>query len=425
MSPPKTAYILLWFPEPSETFIFKEVVNLRAMGLPLLIFTLYGRPKSGLSQEMRSYGGDVERLGIPYLKSGYPDLIHWWKKDRKKVFRLLKAIIVKRWYGLEKTGENLWAFFCAFRLARRFEDQGIEHIHAPWANGPATAAWIASHLTGIPFSFTARAWDIYPADGVLREKIRDAALVRSETRHNIQHLSHFTNGNMNKIYLTYNGVPLRSREEAPVLMSPPYRLLALGRFVGKKGYDYLIKACRILKDSGLHFHLTLAGSGPKGAQLKRLTRKLGLAQCISFPGFITYDRVSDLFRSTDLFLMPSIVHSSGDRDGIPTVIMEALLHRVPVIATDVSGISELIENHITGLLIPQKNPSAIAGAVIQLLRNRQTALDMAERGRSRVLELFNPEINHRKVFELYQRLPNLAQKTARPVILDDPSGGVL
>jgi glycosyltransferase involved in cell wall biosynthesis len=102
--------------------------------------------------------------------------------------------------------------------------------------------------------------------------------------------------------------------------------------------------------------------------------------------------------------MPSVVHSSGDRDGIPTVIMEALIHRLPVIATDVSGIAELVENNVTGLLIPEKDPGAIADAVVSLIRDRKRALEMAERGQSRVWDLFNPETNHRKVFELYREI---------------------
>jgi len=401
---PRTAYILLWFPKPSETFVFREVINLRKMGLSLKVFTLYGELTKDLSPEMRAESNQVERLGLPFLRRPLEPLLYWLKRDRRKALELLRTIPFRRWNGLEKMGENLWAFACGFRLARRFQEEGIEHIHAPWASGPATAAWIASRLTGIPFSFTARAWDIYPADGALGEKIRDAAFVRSEIGTNIKYLSGFVGGDASKIYLTYNGVPLKAESEAAVAMKPPYRLLALGRFVGKKGYDYLLRACKLLADSGLDFHLTLAGDGPRGGQLKRLASKLDLSDRVSFPGFVPYDKVSDLFTGADIFLMPSIVHSSGDRDGIPTVIMEALMHRVPVIATDVSGIAEVIEDSNTGLLIPEKDASAIAAAVRRMTDDRDAALEMARRGRERVIEQFDPERNHRKVLELYERL---------------------
>ncbi len=401
---PKTAYVLLWFPLATETFIFREVVNLRNMGAGVSVFTLYGEKTRGLSPEMVSASDRVERLGIPFLKSCLSDVRFWWRRNREVTEQLFRTVPVRRWNGFEKGGENLWAFLCAFRLARRFEEEGIEHIHAPWANGPATAAWVASQLTGIPFSFTARAWDIYPPDGALVDKIRGALFVRSETKANIRYLAEFPGADITKMRLTYNGVPLKVRGDAPVPMKPPYRLLAVGRFVGKKGYDYLLRSCRILKDSGVDFHLTLAGAGPRGFQLKFLARRLGLSEHVSFPGFVPYDRVSDLFHASDIFLMPSVVHSSGDRDGIPTVIMEALIHRLPVIATDVSGIGELVENNVTGLLIPEKDPGAIADAVVRMIGDRNSALEMAETGRSLVWEQFNPDVNHRKVHELYREL---------------------
>ena len=399
----KTAYILLWFPKPSETFIFREVMNLQDMGLPLRVFSLYGKLNRGLTPEMQAISGAVERLGIGYLKRAPFEFIQFVKRDPKKVVAILKALTVKPWYGLEKTGENLWAFLCAIHLARRFREEGIEHIHAPWASGPATAAWIASNLTGIPFSFTCRAWDIYPPDGVLKEKIRDAAFVRSETGYNIRRLAEWTSGNTRKIHLTYNGVPLKNYKKAPVAMTPPYKLLALGRFVGKKGYDYLISACKILKDADFDFQLTLAGDGPLKGKLKRLSRRMGLTDRVFFPGFVTYEGISELFHASDLFLMPSIVHSSGDRDGIPTVIMESLLHRVPVIATDVSGIPELIEDGVTGSLIPQKNSGALARAIVDLAKDREQAIRMAEKGRLRVFEKFSPQKNHADILRLYER----------------------
>jgi len=402
--PPKTAYILLWFPKPSETFVFRETVNLRRMGLPLQVYTLYGELTKGLSTEMREAARNVERLGIPFIKSAPVEILQWMHRDRVGALRLLRSFFWRRWRGLEKSAECLWAMLCGFRLARRFVEEGVEHIHAPWASGPATAAWTAAKLTGIPFSFTARAWDIYPPDSLLTDKLKDAAFVRSETGANIPYLVEHCGADAGKIHLTYNGVPLKARREAPVAMKAPYRLLALGRFVGKKGYDYLLRSCRLLSDSGIDYHLTLAGDGPRMGQLKGLARRLRISERISFPGFVKYDDVPRLFDAADVFVMPSVVHSSGDRDGIPTVIMESLMHRVPVIATDVSGISEVIENGNTGLLVPEKDPSAIARAVHAMVTDRHHALEMAEAGRAKVRTQFDPERNHAKVLDLYMRL---------------------
>jgi colanic acid/amylovoran biosynthesis glycosyltransferase len=399
--PPRIAYVLLWFPKPSETFIFQEVANLRQMGLNLQVFTLYGRLTRDLSPQMQLLAPQVERLGIPYLKLAWKDFFYWWKRNRAMTWWLVKTTLLGSWSHPEREGESLWGALCGAHLARRCQEEKITHIHAPWACGPATAAWVASHLTGIPFSFTGRAHDVFTPDSLLPEKIRDAVFVRCESRSVMHHLAQLTGGDTSKFRLTYNGVPLTAQDLAPVRMQPPYRLLALGRLVETKGFDVLIQACRILKDAGLDHHLTLAGAGPQGGRLRRLARKLGLASHISFPGFIRYDKVAGQFCAADVFIMPCIVHPSGNRDGLPTVILEALVHRVPVIATDVAGIGEVIEAGVTGLLIPPSDPQAIADAVLQMVRNREASLLMAERGRARVLQQFNQQDNHRRVLELF------------------------
>ena len=401
---PLTAYVLLWFPKPSETFIFREVRDLRRAGLPLTIFTLYGAwTGGGLSAEMLAESGEVDRLGSPFAATAWRDVAYWWRRDRSRTAALLRRIPWRRWNGLEKTGENLWAFLCAFRLARRFEERGVEHIHAPWAGGPATAAWIASRLTGIPFSFAGRAADIYPPDGGLRDKLRDAAAVRCNIRANLGYLSGFCADDPRKLHVIYNGVALSGCREAPVAMQPPFKLLALGRLVAKKGYPVLLQACRMLADDGVDFHLTLAGDGPRSRQLRALAGRLGLRHRVSFPGFVPYDDVPALFAAADVFVMPSVVQASGDRDGIPNVIAEALAHRVPVVATDVSGIPELIEDGVTGRLVPPNDPAALARAMRQLVKDRDAALALAARGRAKAQTLFDPEENRRQMLDLFRR----------------------
>jgi len=400
---PNTAYILLWFPEPSETFIFREVVNLRRLGLPLTVFTLYGRLTRSLSPEMRAFSEDVCRLGIPALKHLPKDILYWRKRRPRIVRRLFRTVLPRRWRSLETTGESLWAFLCGFTLARLFKASGVEHIHAPWASGPATAAWVASILAGIPFSFTARAGDIYPPDGALCEKIQACTFVRTNTGANVEYLKRFAGPHSNKIHLIYNGFPISRFRDAPVKMAPPFRLIALGRFAGKKGYDVLLRACRLLNERGVDFHLTLAGSGPRGILLKRLCSRLGLNDRVNFPGFIPYDRVPELLCSGDIFVMPSVIDKSGDRDGIPNVIMEALLHRLPVVASNVSAIGEVIQDGKTGLLVEPGNPEALARGIEKMTNNREAALAMARNGRAVVLERFDPEQNHRKVLELYRK----------------------
>jgi len=400
----KLAYILLWFPKPSETFIFREVMNLWKMDVPITVYTLYGELTKWLSPEMASVSKRMKRLGIPFLKNLPRDLIYWKKRSPEVTKWLFRTIPVRRWRSLEVGGENLWAFFCGFTLARHFLEDAIDHIHAPWANGPATAAWTASKLTGIPFSFMGRAVDIYPPDGALKEKIRDSAFVLTNPKVNVDYLKAFAGLDTEKIYLTYDPYPLANYRQAPVNMKAPFRILALGRFARFKGFDVLLRAAGLMVDAGLDFHLTLAGAGVKGLQLKFLHKRLGLGNRVSFPGFITYDRVSDFFCDADVFVMPSVIHSSGERDGIPNVLVEALLHRLPVVATDVAGLGEVVRNEETGYLVPQRDPAALAQAIMKMTRDRNSALEMAEKGRQLILEEFAPERCHGELLKLFDEL---------------------
>ncbi len=401
MKLPNTAYILLWFPKPSETFVFSEVKNLLDLGLPISIYTLYGKLAKNLSSEMQSYKGQVLRLGLTKFFIPLLFIIYWFLKSPSTTIRLLVLVLFTKWKGLEKTAENAWACYCAFYLAYRFKKDKIRHIHAPWACGCASAAWLASQLTNIPFSFTMRAWDIHPPDGLIQIKTRDALFIRSETQYNIDYLQEFTGCFDDKFHLTYNGVPMAKGNNRSVRMIPPYQLLAIGRIVGKKGYEFLLHACALLKDDSINFHLHLVGDGLHLSRLKRLCKSLQLEHYVTFHGFQSYEKIPEYFLKSDIFIMPSIIHSSGDRDGIPTVLLEALLHHVPVISTPVSGIPELIENGITGLLVPQRDPAALADAIHLFITNKEQAIAMAIRGNRKIADLFNAEKNHKQVLALY------------------------
>jgi len=246
-----------------------------------------------------------------------------------------------------------------------------------------------------------RAVDIHPPDGALREKIHDCAFVRVNPKSNVEYLRRMAGGNSKKIYMTYDGYPLNDFRDASVPMITPYRILAVGRFARFKGFDVLLRAARRCADAGLDFRLTLVGSGARGIWLKALIKKLGIACHVSFPGFIPYDHITEFFSRADVFVMPSVIHPTGERDGIPNVLIEALLHRLPVVATNVAGIGEVIKDGETGLLVHQKDPWGLAQAIMRMTGDRESALRMAERGRDLVLKVFDPEHCHRKVLELF------------------------
>ena len=407
MSLPKTAYILLWYPLPSETFIFREVENAKAAGMPFCVHALYGEARKHLSPQMAAVAPTVARLGARSIPRILADMAWWAVRRPIETAAILATIPWRRWSCLEVAGENVFAMCAGFSLARKFLADGIEHIHAGWANGPATAAWVASRLSGIPFSFSARAGDIYPPDGALAEKMRAAAAIHTNNKANITHLTATAPDAAAKIRQIYNSLTLTGRDVSPVHLEPPYRLLAVGRFCRTKGFDVLIDACALLARRGFPFQLTLVGAGLPlpTALIRRRIRIHGLRARVFLPGFVSHDRMSELYAATDIFIMPSVVHPSGDRDGIPNVIMEALAHRIPVVATDVCGIPEVVEDGVTGRLVAQRDPEAIADAVMALANDRKAALAMAEAGKKRVAAMFDPETNTRSILDFFANLP--------------------
>jgi glycosyltransferase involved in cell wall biosynthesis len=402
MPPPRTAYVLLWFPKPSETFVYAEALGLWRLGLPLRVYTLYGPLRQHLSPPMRSLPMPVERLGLAGLPRTFRGLAHWLARRPSAWRALWREVPWRRWGGWESGGENLLAFWSGFELARRCQEQGVEHIHAPWARGTATAAWVAWRLTGIPFSFTGRAHDLQPPDGALADKLKDASFMRCESLSALRHVARRFPGLAHKLVLTYNPLPSEGHPLAPAPMDRPYRLLALGRLVNYKGFDHLLTACHLLQGAGLDFTLTLAGDGPLRASLERQSRRLGLAGRVEFPGFVSHDRVPELFRHSDLFVMPSVVNQWGGSDGLPTVILEALAMGLPVVATRVAGIGEVIRHGLTGWLVPPGDAKALAGAVLEITADRGRALAVALKGRQLVLERFDPQANCRRLLELYR-----------------------
>lgn len=412
---PVVAYVLLWFPLASETFVFQEVTQLMARGLPVRVYTTYGRRLGGCSREMRDFGSPVERLGPLGFGRMAAAFFRALRRRPAVVSRLLRQGFFRRMRNLEALGENLWCFVAGFLLAELCERDGVRLIHAPWANGPATAAWVASQLTGIPFGFTGRAGDIYPQDGLLREKSAAARFIRTNNRSNLQWLRGFCPaGQEGKVQVVYNSLTLPPGGECAVALRPPYRLLAVGRFARTKGFPYLLAAMARLRREHVPVTLTLVGDGAWRRKLFAMRDRLGLTDIVAMPGFIPHDRIRGCMQDHDILIMPSVVHSNGDRDGIPNVIMEALSLRMPVIATDVCGIGEVVRHGETGLIVEQRDPRSLADAVRRMIGDREAALRMAEAGRMLVRKLFDQQRNTAALLRLYLENCTLGRNAGEP-----------
>jgi colanic acid/amylovoran biosynthesis glycosyltransferase len=393
----RVAYILLWFPEPTQTFILDEVNTMHRLGLEVEVHTLYGPRPPAVIAGMSPATAPVSHLGTASLGSLIKAITRLPKTWGPEARRFCFQVLGRRWRSLETAGEAWWATLAGVYLAERYAAAGIGHIHAPWADGPATAAWVASRLSGIPFSFCCHAHDIYPPDGALQEKLEAATFVRTISTANELHLTALAPAAAPKLVKIPYGSPLAGAPAPPRLAQPPYQMLAIGRFVAKKGFPVLLAACRQLAGSGLDFRLTLAGDGPQRRQLGRLVREYGLEGRVEFPGFVPHRQVPDLLSRADLFVMPCIIDPRGDRDGLPNVILEAMAHEVPVVATDVNGVAEAIRPGETGWLIPQDEPAALAQAIREALADSGEARRRARAGRELAAREFDSTKNYARL----------------------------
>jgi glycosyltransferase involved in cell wall biosynthesis len=297
------------------------------------------------------------------------------------------------------------------------ESGQIQHFHSHFCHGATTIAMFASRITGIPFSFTAHAKDIYlkelnPGD-LLQIKMRRAEFAVTCTGANEEYLKQLApEGAI--IHRIYHGLDTKlfsvsdqySAKNKDVKMP---MLLSVGRLVEKKGFDYLIKACAILKERGCQFQCQIVGGGDDHfkAKLVRLIKDLGVEDTINLHGAVTQEELRDIFKNATVFALPCLVVDNGDRDGIPNVLVEAMSMRVPVISTDISGIPELIDHDINGLLVPEKNAEAMADAIERLLLNPGLRQQFADAGRNRVCKDFDSQVTTLDLKDLFvSRLAN-------------------
>jgi len=412
-APLTVAYVLKMFPRFSETFIANEILALERRGVRTVIFSMK-RPNEALqqSQVARIRG---QQFVIPALDLKHSVLhtgLHLLAFIRAPL-RYLRTLV----FVAQRRSRAAWQkFLVAPFIVQRARQAGVEHLHAHFASGPARQAKLAGMLSGLPFSFTAHAKDLYwnghrhGKNNKLKKRLRLAAhvvTISEYNRHFIEHLPFKVP--RRRIVTVYNGLPLRdwpwlrtdgrpaSRHSGPAPL-----LLAVGRLVEKKGFAVLIDACSRLRAAGIDFHCLIAGEGPERARLEQRIRERDLDQVVSLPGSIPQDRLrKEFYPRATLLLQPSIVGADGDQDGIPTVILEALACGLPVVATPVSGIGEAVIDRVTGLLVPPKDAAGLAHAAMRVMRDDALAAEIARAGRRLAERRFDLDQNVKILAHLY------------------------
>jgi glycosyltransferase involved in cell wall biosynthesis len=385
----RIATIVKGYPRLSETFIAQEILGLERRGVRQLIVSLR-QPTDGKEHDLhREIAADV--LYLPeYLKDD-PARVRAGRAVAERLPGYARALAAFQ-ADLERdpTVNRRRRFGQAAVLACELPPD-IDWLHTHFLHTPASVARYAALMRGIPWSFSAHAKDIWTTpEWELREKLAAAEWGVTCTRAGLDYLRSLA-AEPGKIHLVYHGLdfsrfpPIEKRAEH----DGPLIIVSVGRAVEKKGYSDLLRALAMVKD--LPWRFEHVGGGPLSARLSAQAEKLGIAERIAWHGGQSRDFVFALLQRSDLFVLPSRLTRSGDRDGLPNVLMEAQAFGVPVLSTDVSGIPELVTNGENGFLVPERDPQALATALRRLMQDGALREKLGAAGARNVRKKFSSE----------------------------------
>jgi len=309
----------------------------------------------------------------------------WWL--RRSPSALLGAIaLVVGGYARHPTllGRALATVPVAAAHARALIELRVDHMHAHTATYPLLAAWLCHRLTGVPYSFTAHAHDIFVDQSLLRRRLADASFAVAISDFNRGFLAAYGGDRTSPVHVVRCGIDLSAYRFRPRTPRPTgtVRALCVAGLKDYKGHPVLLEALATSDPALQRVELDLVGDGPDRQPLERLVASLGLASRVRFHGALPEPAVTDLLDRADLFVLPSVITPNGTAEGLPVVLMEALAAGVPVVATRVSGVPELIRHRETGLLVEPGDPAELGRAITALLASPAAARRFAEAGRS-------------------------------------------
>lgn len=389
--------MLKGYPRLSETFIAQEIAALEQRGLPILIASLRHPTDTQVHPVHARIRAPL--LYLPeYLRDDPMRVLRAWRQVRSRPGYALARRQWLRDLWRDRTANRVRRFGQALVLAAELPSD-VARVHAHFLHTPASVARYCAAIRGLPWSGSAHAKDIWTTPPwELREKLASCDWLVTCTATNRDYLAGLAPPG--RVELVYHGLDL-DRFAAPSrpprtadgsAADDPVIVLSVGRLVEKKGTDVLLDAlARLPRD--LHWRLVHVGGGPLRKALGRRAAALGIGDRIEWRGAIAQGELLGLYQRADLFALASRIAQDGDRDGLPNVLMEAQSQLLPVVATDVSAIHELVIDGQTGVLVPPQDPQALAGALLALMRDPQRRRALAEAGCSRVQAGFGLQRN--------------------------------
>jgi len=389
------AYITTDFPVLSHTFISREVNGLEKLNVDIKHLSIHTPDPSEISSEDAHFKNHVFYIfplnKLAFIKAHFEFLL----RMPAKYFYWMYYVVSRRETKFIDRIRCFYHFAEAIYLAKEVEQQHIKHIHAHFFQGNATIAMIISKLLGTTYSITAHGSALLIDRILNKEKIEHAKFIISISQYNKNFMLKVDPSCDNKVFVVHCGLNPNKFLPAPPRKNQVFTLLAIGRMVWEKAYTYLIETCRILRDEGIEFRCLLIGDGPERNTLEKLIEQHDLWQHIELLGVVLQERIQEYYNQADAFILTSV------SEGIPVVIMEAMSKELPIIASDITGIPELVEEGVSGYLVPSKQPQAYADAVKKLIENPEQRIEMGKKGREKIQAEFDIEKNIQQLYEIY------------------------
>jgi glycosyltransferase involved in cell wall biosynthesis len=377
------AVLVNGFPRLSETFVLREILDLERRGLRVIVFAL-SDPGEPVSQEALH----ELRARVEYVPEKVTLSRRRVARAHLALARNAGAAYVRDLAAVTRApGWTPGVMKRAAVLAQRLVQLGAPPLYIHFAHKPGTMGRFAARLAGVRYGMSCHAKDIWltPPDE-LAAKLRDAEVVLTCTAAGKAELER--HAGTTPVRLVYHGVDVQAA--APRVAAPgPPRVLTVGRLVEKKGHDTLIRAAGLVRDEGVAFRLRIAGDGPEWPRLARLVYELDLAEHVTLLGPLSTTEVRAEYGSASVFALACRRLANGDRDGLPNVLLEAMVQGLPVVGTTQAGIAEAVEHERTGLVAPPDNPAALADRLRRVLTDPELARRLGASGQAAVRERFD------------------------------------
>ena len=381
---PSFAYLFERFPSFTQTFCYREVLEMRRQGATTPVYSIR-RPKDIPTDCPPDLAHAVCYLPEPEALAEEMKTLRLLGRYPWKVIQALR-----RWGKRPDKGRVLAAAW----LGKRLRQQGIRHVHAHFAGIAARTAYWLKAFYGITYSFTGHANDMFCETDfpvTLDDLVREAAFVVTVSDFSRDWLLRRNPVHAAKIHRIYNGIGSAGFLEAHPAPGRP-RLLSVGRCIEKKGFADLIDACAILRDRGVDFECSIVGGGPLEESLRSRIGERGLQNIISLPGPQPQEEVRRLLANATAFVLACATEPDGGMDTLPTVIVEAMAAGLPVVSTRLAGVPEMVEHGVTGLLVEEKQPRLLADALETILSDPLKKEQFGMRGQAAVAERFAAEV---------------------------------